>query len=182
MFLYLFILPYTLFLYIYFFCWSSLVYSEKGKVVGGTKGNKVLEYISGAPVKEQVLDRVPNVFDYDEITKYGFSELVTPIMQLGGRRAVYELMDMAPPALVGPPPKKSAPKLVIDRTGKEDKARYSGLKMGQVLDDDVMAEALMKANQKAKEGKTLRPKLMEEEFEKPFAGTSLFFFIFFFIV
>lgn len=159
-----------------FFC----IHSEKGKVVGGTKGNKVLEYISGAPVKEQVLDRVPNVFDYDELTKYGFSGLVTPIMQLGGRRAVYELMDMAPPALAGPPPKKSAPKLVIDRTGKEDKARYSGLKMGQVLDDDLMAEALMKANQKAKEGKTLRPKLMEEEFEKPFAGTSLF--LFFFIV
>ena len=91
-------------------------------------------------------------------------------MELGGRRAVYELMEMAPPALAGPPPKKSAPKLVIDRDGKEDKARYSGLKMGQVLDDDVMAEALMKANQKAKEGKELRSKLMEEDFEMPFAG------------
>ena len=69
-------------------------------------------------------------------------------MELGGRRAVYELMEMAPPALAGPPPKKSAPKLVIDRDGKEDKARYSGLKMGQVLNDDVMAEALMKAGGK----------------------------------
>lgn len=93
-----------------------------------------------------------------------------PIMELGGRRAIYELMDMQPPKLRGPPPKKTAPKLVIDRTGEEDKARYSGLKMGQVLDDNVMAEALTRANQKAKEGKNLRPKLMEEDFEKPFAG------------
>ena len=45
---------------------------EKGKVIGGTKGNKVLEYISGAPAKEQVIERIPNVFDYDELTKYGY--------------------------------------------------------------------------------------------------------------
>jgi len=139
-------------------------------VVGGTRGNAVLEYISGAPVKEQVVERVPNVFDYDELTKYGFSHLVTPIMDLkGGRRAVYDLMDMEPPPLAGPPPKKTAPELVIDRTGKEDKARYTGLKMGQVLDDSAMAEALDRANKKAKEGKELRPKLMEEEYVPPFA-------------
>jgi hypothetical protein len=46
---------------------------EKGKVIGGTKGNKVLDYISGAPVKEQVVERIPNVFDYDQLTKYGYS-------------------------------------------------------------------------------------------------------------
>jgi hypothetical protein len=46
---------------------------EKGRVVGGTKGNFILEYVSGAPNKQRVIDRVPNVFDYDELTKYGFS-------------------------------------------------------------------------------------------------------------
>lgn len=46
---------------------------EKGRVVGGTKGNFILEYVSGAPNKERIIDRVPNVFDYDELTKYGFS-------------------------------------------------------------------------------------------------------------
>lgn len=145
--------------------------ATKGKIIGGTRGNKVLEYVSGAPVKEQVIERAPNVFDYDELAKYGYSHLVTPIMQMkGGRRAVYDLMGMDPPPLIGPPPKRSAPELKFDRTGEEDKARYSGLKMGQVLDDSAMAEALQRANQKAKEGKQLRPKLMEEEYERPFSG------------
>lgn len=142
----------------------------KGKVVGGTRGNAVLEFVSGAPVKEQVIERAPDVFDYDELSRYGYSNLVKPIMdQVGGRRAVYDLMDMEPPPLVGPPKKKVVPKLVIDRTGEDDKARYTGLKMGQVLDDDVMGEALARANKKAKEGKELRPKLMEESYVQPFA-------------
>lgn len=42
-------------------------------MIGGTKGNKVLEYISGAPNKEQVVERIPNVFDYGQLTKYGYS-------------------------------------------------------------------------------------------------------------
>ena len=89
----------------------------------------------------------------------------------GGRRAVYDLMGMEPPPLLGPPPKKKVPKLKIDRTGENDKARYTGLKMGQILDDDVMGEALARANKKSKEGKELRPVLMEEEYVQPFAGT-----------
>ena len=89
----------------------------------------------------------------------------------GGRRAVYDLMGMEPPPLLGPPPKKKVPKLKIDRTGENDKARNTGLKMGQILDDDVMGEALARANKKSKEGKELRPVLMEEEYVQPFAGT-----------
>lgn len=46
--------------------------SEVGKVVGGTKGNPVLEYISGAPNKPIVIEDEPNIFDYDQLTKYGF--------------------------------------------------------------------------------------------------------------
>ena len=49
-----------------------LIVREKGKVIGGAKGNKILEFVSAAPVKEKILDEVPNVFDYDELTKYGF--------------------------------------------------------------------------------------------------------------
>ena len=45
---------------------------EKGKVIGGTKGNKILDYVSGAPNKEQVIEQAPNVFDYDELTRYGY--------------------------------------------------------------------------------------------------------------
>ena len=51
---------------------TCLANREKGKVIGGTKGNKILEYVSGAPNKEQVIDQAPNVFDYDELTKYGY--------------------------------------------------------------------------------------------------------------
>ena len=144
----------------------------KGTVVGGTRGNAVLEFVSGAPVKEKVIERAPDVFDYDELSRYGYSNLVRPIMDLvGGRRAVYDLMNMKAPRLNGPPPKKKAPKLKFDRTGEDDEARYTGLKMGQVLDDDVMGEALARANKKAKEGKELRPVLIEEKYVQPFAGT-----------
>ena len=74
-----------------------------------------------------------------------------------------------------PPPRrlqpKPVPKLVIDRTGQTDQARYKGLKMGQVMDDDLMAEALAAAQRKAKEGTPLRPKIEEEDYVQPFAGT-----------
>ncbi|CAJ1934579.1 unnamed protein product [Cylindrotheca closterium] len=143
--------------------------AERGKVLGGTKGNKVLDFISGAPSKEFVIEDVPNVFDYDQLTKYGYSSLVTPIMELGGRRAVYDLMGMKAPPTKGPPPKVVTPKIVIDRTGADDEGRYSGLKMGLGMDDDAMAEALAKASQKSKEGKGLRKRIMEETYEQPFA-------------
>lgn len=96
-------------------------------------------------------------------------------MELGGRRAVYELMEMKAPVLKGPPRTKNASskKVVIDRTGEDDLARYSGLKMGLQMDDDLMAEALAKAQQRRKEGKDMREKLVEESFELPFAGRSL---------
>ncbi|MGK3733531.1 MAG: hypothetical protein ACI8RD_002717 [Bacillariaceae sp.] len=143
----------------------------KGKVVGGTRGNAVLDFVSGAPVKERIIERSPDIFDYDELSKYGYSNLATPIMGLvGGRRSVYELMGMEAPPLLGPPPKKKVPKLKFDRTGEDDKARYTGLKMGQVLDDNIMGEALARANKKAKQGEELRPKLMEETYVQPFAG------------
>ena len=92
-------------------------------------------------------------------------------MDMGGRLFVYNLMGMDPPPVAPRPRVKSAPKLEIDRTGSTDPARYSGLKMGQVLDDDVMAEALQQAQERRKKGEDLRPKLLEEEFERPFAGT-----------
>ena len=54
---------------------SNLIiyYREQGKILGGTKGNAVLEFISGAPVKEFIIEDIPNVFDYDQLTKYGYS-------------------------------------------------------------------------------------------------------------
>ena len=44
---------------------------EAGKIVGGTKGNVVLDYVSGSPNKEITLE-MPNIFDYSELDKYGF--------------------------------------------------------------------------------------------------------------
>lgn len=142
---------------------------EVGKVVGGTKGNLVLEYVSGSPNKEFVIEEEPNIFDYDQLSKYGYGHLVTPIMDAGGRLEMYELMDMQAPAMPTRLKPKSAPKLVIDRSGENDPARYTGLKMGQVLDDDAMGQALEEANRKRKEGKELRPRLMEEDYVQPFA-------------
>jgi hypothetical protein len=142
--------------------------AEVGKVVGGTRGNPVLEYISGAPNKEIVIEDEPNIFDYDQLTKYGFDYLVTPIMNAGGRLEMYKLMDMESP-VIKVKKKKKAPPLKIDRTGESDPARYTGLKMGQVLDDDAMGKALEEFNRKKREGLELRPKLEEEKFVKPFA-------------
>ena len=51
---------------------------EKGKVVGGTRGNKILDYVSGAPNKEQIIEQAPNVFDYDELERYGFGVRIVP--------------------------------------------------------------------------------------------------------
>lgn len=49
-----------------------IFHREVGKVIGGTKGNAILDFVSGAPVKAYVKEDAPNVFDYDELSKYGF--------------------------------------------------------------------------------------------------------------
>lgn len=144
-----------------------------GKVIGGTRGNAVLEYVSGAPNKERIQEEAPDIFDYDELSKYGFSRLVTPIMNNGGRRAMYKLMDLPEPApRKKVTKKKSAPKLIIDRTGETDKARYSGLKMTQLLDDDAMGQALQEAAEKVKRGESLRKRLVEEDYVMPYADNT----------
>ena len=144
-------------------------FREVGKVIGGAKGNAILTYVSGAPNKESVVETPSNPFDYDELTKYGYSHLVTPIMNAGGRPAMYDLLGLQQPPATSKPKPKSAPKLVIDRTGETDQARYSGLKLGQVLDDDLQAAALENVQRKVLTGEELRPKLQEEVFERPFA-------------
>lgn len=140
-------------------------------MIGGTRGNIVLEYISGAPNKQRIQEDAPEIFDYDELIKYGFAHLVTPIMENGGRRAMYQLMDLPEPATPKRVTrKKNSPKLVIDRTGETDEARYSGLKMSQALDDDAMGKALEEAARKVREGKSLRKRLVEEDYVMPYAG------------
>ena len=82
---------------------------------------------------------------------------------------MYELLGLPTPEITSKPKPKTAPKLVIDRTGENDQARYSGLKLGQILDDDLQAETLAKVQEKAKQGQALRPKLQEELYVAPFA-------------
>lgn len=143
--------------------------NEVGKVVGGTKGNLVLEYVSGSPNKEVVIEEAPEVFDYDELTQYGFGYLVTPIMNAGGRSRMYTLMNMPIPPPKKNIKKKKVPKLVIDRDGTSDSARYTGLKMMQIADDEEMGRQLAEAQKKKKAGESLRPKLIEEDYVQPFS-------------
>ena len=130
-----------------------------------------MEYISGSPNKEMRVETAPNALDYDELVKYGYSHLVAPIMKAGGRLAMYELLGLEAPDTSKSLRSfsKSAPPLVIDRDGKNDKARYSGLKLGQVMDDNLQAEALARAQERAARGESMRPILEEEKFEQPFA-------------
>lgn len=140
-----------------------------GKVIGGTKGNVILDYVSGSPNKPSIVEEAPNPFDYDELNKYGYGYLVKPIMDAGGRNEMYRMMDMPIPAL----PKKLQPKKVrsitLDRDGSKDEARYKGLKMGQVLDDNLLGERLAEVQKKKKEGSFEKPKLAEELYVQPFA-------------
>jgi len=95
--------------------------------------------------------------------------LVKPIMDAGGRFEMYNLMNVTPPPMPERLKPKVVPKIVIDKTGEDDAARYTGLKMGQVLDDDEMGRALAEAQRKQKEGISLRKKLKEEEYVQPFS-------------
>ncbi len=152
----------------------STLCSEVGKVIGGTKGNAILEYVSGAPNKAQIIEEAPDIFDYNELSKYGFSYLATPIMNAGGRREMYSLMGLPEPAISNRIKKpKKVPKLVIDRTGETDRARYSGLKVTQIIDDDEMGKRLAEVQEKTKKGESVKAKLVEEDYVMPFAGTFL---------
>lgn len=143
--------------------------SQKGKIIGGTKGNVVLDWVSASPNKPTVVEEEPNIFDYEELYKYGFGHLATPIMNAGGRREMYELMNMNPPPIPERLKPKPVKKITIDRTGETDQGRYKGLKMTQVLNDDDLGRALSDIQKKKKEGKSIRSKLVEEDYEIPFA-------------
>lgn len=69
--------------------------------------------------------------------------------------------------------KVKAPPLVIDRTGEQDKGRYTGLKIGLLTDDSMMEDALQRAKVKAQSGERMRPAIAEEEYQQPFAGKVL---------
>lgn len=133
-------------------------------MIGGTKGNKILDYVSGAPNKESVVDTPPNVFDYDELTKYGYGYLVTPIMDAGGRFAMYRLLGLDEPAIVSKPKPTNGPEFNIDRTGESDPKTYKGLGFRNI-DDDAQAQAL---DRLMREGNAKKD-LSVPEFEKPFA-------------
>jgi hypothetical protein len=140
-----------------------------GKVVGGTKGNKILDYVSVAPNKAVVTEDPPNPLDYDELVKYGYGHLVTRIMNAGGRNRMYQLLDMTPPS-IKTKVVKVAPPIVIDREGKE--TRYQGLKLGQVLDDSIQAAALQDVQRRIEQGERVASSKVWDEveaYEMPFA-------------
>lgn len=151
-------------------CLLPLKKSEIGKVVGGTKGNLILEYVSAAPNKATVTEEPPNPLDYDELTKYGYGRLVTRIMNAGGRLKMYDLLDLTPPPARPKKIKNFAPPIVIDRLGEQ--TRYRGLKLGQALNDDVQGAALQDYQRKIEQGERPASSKVREEveaFELPFA-------------
>mmetsp|Transcript_1074 Transcript_1074/g.2963 ORF Transcript_1074/g.2963 Transcript_1074/m.2963 type:complete len:378 (+) Transcript_1074:67-1200(+) len=130
---------------------DELAQGEVGKVIGGTKGNAVLNFVSGAPAKERVLDKAPDALDYGELTKYGFGHLVTPIMKAGGRFEMYRILELEAPETRTALKRISAPKVVIDRETLNVPKRYSGLKLGQIMDDSVQGQALEESLKKEAE-------------------------------
>jgi len=126
--------------------------NEKKKI-GGTKGNAILEYVS-APVPKETEIEEKNLFDYDELTNYGFGHLVKPIMEMGGRSEAYILMDMTPPSSPDRLKPKEARKIVIDRDGSYDEERYRGIRVGS--DDDELGRQLeeLQKRKNAKNKKT----------------------------
>lgn len=128
-------------------------------MVGGTKGNLILDYVSAAPNKAKVTKVAPNIFDYDELTKYGYGNLVTRIMNAGGRFKMYDLVGLTPPPSRDDSTSSEtytvdAP-IVLDRVGEE--SRYQGLKLGQAFDDESQGEALLEYQRKISNGE--RPSL-----------------------
>ncbi|KAL7560603.1 hypothetical protein ACA910_000058 [Epithemia clementina (nom. ined.)] len=153
---------------------DELAQKEVGKIIGGTKGNVVLDFVSGAPNKEQVLDQAPNALDYSELVKYGYGHLATPIMKLGGRYAMYELLNLEAPAIPATKRVTAPTKIIIDRTGESDPNRYTGLKLGQVLDDALQAQVLEQARQNQKQQQSQSSSLLssssgEDAYEIPFS-------------
>jgi hypothetical protein len=141
-----------------------------GKVIGGTKGNVILDYVSGAPNKPFVTEAPPNALDYDELTKYGYGHLVTPIMNAGGRLRMYALLGLIPPVAAPSKPKVVPPPLIMDRVGEA--TRYQGLKLVQALDDDMQGTALQDYQRKIAAGERPSASGVWQEvqaFERPFS-------------
>jgi len=107
------------------------------------------------------------VFDYAELMKFGYSDVVDSIMDNGGRFAMYDLMGMAPPPLK--PTQTEKVNVVFDKEGTTDSGRYKGLRMSQAIDDDTLGEALVEAQRKSQAGESLRSKIEEEDYKMPFA-------------
>lgn len=126
---------------------DELSKAKAGTIIGGSKGNAFLEYISAVPTTPLELEE-SYPFDYDELTKYGFSHCVKPIMQLpGGRRDAYKLMDMIPPRISSRLTPKKPREIKLDFEGKEDLTRYQGMR--KMTDDDI-AQQLEEIMQKKK--------------------------------
>mmetsp|Transcript_24581 Transcript_24581/g.28323 ORF Transcript_24581/g.28323 Transcript_24581/m.28323 type:complete len:420 (+) Transcript_24581:47-1306(+) len=138
------------------------------KDIGREFGKSILEFVSIVPNQAE---GTGYIFDYGELTKYGFRHLINPVMAAGGQRAMYSFMGLPEPPIPDRLKPKKVPKLVIDRTGENDPARYSGLKVNQVIDDDLMGRKLDEMARK-KAADKVKPKLIEETYVQPFASVK----------
>jgi hypothetical protein len=148
---------------------SFLLPRQESKTIGGSKGNIILEWVSGAPNKETVVDEPATIFDYDELEKYGFRKLATPIMNAGGRLAMYRLLDMDMPEIKSKPKPEDAPEVVLDQMDAFDTSRYQGMRLGLKMDDAVMAQALQDSIEKQRLSVDMRSSIAEQEYDVPSA-------------
>jgi hypothetical protein len=113
------------------------------KVVGGTRGNVILEFISVSPAQERELTRPSDVFDYDELAQYGYGRLATQMMQVGGRLQFYDYFGLDTP--IAPPVKdiftseKNSASILLEPP------KYTGLQLGLLQNDDAQGQALERA-------------------------------------
>lgn len=116
--------------------------SQQTKTVGGTRGNAVLDFISVTPAPEREFETKADVFDYDQLAKYGYGNLATLMMKAGGRLQFYEYFGLDTPVAA---PVKDTYSADEDSSILLEPPKYAGLQLGLLQDDQAQAEALERA-------------------------------------
>mmetsp|Transcript_2559 Transcript_2559/g.3779 ORF Transcript_2559/g.3779 Transcript_2559/m.3779 type:complete len:331 (-) Transcript_2559:220-1212(-) len=124
---------------------------EADQIKRRDRKNPILDYI-GFEIKESEEKNPREVFDYDELDKYGFGYLAGPIMEAGGRLQMYKLMDMEVPD-TSIEFKENSQEIVLNKDGASSLGEngYKGMKMNTLLNDDLLGQQLQQAQERQKE-------------------------------
>jgi len=113
--------------------------------------NAILDFTSMSPPPVKPLSG-DDPLTYSELVARGYGHLVTPLMNAGGRYAFFSRLGLSPPK---PKEVRVARSVEIDRDSPV--GEYSGLKLMQVTDDEVMAAALESTREEGGEGEAYIP-------------------------